>query len=98
MPDMFLHSLDAAGTLSQATKKRATAAQIRTDLRQRIERLAARNPKLRGCAAPLPKALQVDRDGAPNWTVDGFPELQPGCFTTMVTLIDQARREYELVG
>jgi hypothetical protein len=98
MPDMFLHGLDAAGSLRPVTvKKKATAAEIRTDLQERIARLAAREPKFRGCAAPLPKALHVDRNGAPNWTVDGFPELQPGCFTAMVKMVDQARLEYELV-
>jgi hypothetical protein len=98
MPDMFLRSLDAAGTLSPTGRKRASAAEIRADLYERIERLAARDPRFRGCGAPLPKPLQVVRDGAPNWTVDGFPELQPGCFTALVTLVDEARREYELVA
>ena len=97
MPDMFLHSLDAAGTLHPARKKRATAVEIRADMQDRIARLAAREPKFRGCAAPFPKALRVERDSAPNWTIDGFPELQPGCFTALVALVDQARRDYELV-
>jgi hypothetical protein len=97
MPDMFLQNLDAAGILHPvAIKKPATAAEIRAELRQRIERLAAREPKFRGCAAPVPKALHVDRDGAPNWTIDGFPNLQPGCFTALVKIVDQARLEYEL--
>jgi hypothetical protein len=98
MPDMF-QSLEAAASLHGLTiKKRATAAEIHADLHQRIERLAAREPEFKGCAAPQPKPLHVGRDGAPNWTVDGFPELQPGCFTTMVKIVDQARREYDLVA
>jgi hypothetical protein len=97
MPDMFLQSLDADTLQPVTIKKRATAREIRADLRERIERLAAREPRFRGCAAPLPKPLQVGRDGAPNWTVDGFPELQPGCFTALVKIVDQARLEYELV-
>ena len=97
MPDMFLQTLDAADSLHPfTTKKRATAAEIRADLRARIERLAAREPKFRGCAAPLPKPLRAGRDGAPNWTIDGFPELQPGCFTALVKIVDQARLEYDL--
>jgi hypothetical protein len=94
---MFLQSLDAADTPSPATRKRATAAIIHADVSERIERLAAREPKYRGCAAAFPKPLQVARDGAPNWTVDGFTELQPGCFTALVKIVDQARLEYELV-
>jgi hypothetical protein len=99
MPDMFLQSLDAADVLHPITlKKRATAAEIHADLSERIARLAAREPKYRGCAAALPKPLHVPRDGAPNWTVDGFPDLQPGCFTALVRIVDQARLEYELVA
>ncbi len=36
-------------------------------------------------------------EGGPNWTVDGFPDLAPGCFTEMVKILDQVRLEYELV-
>ena len=98
MPDMFHQSLDAADAANPVTiKKRATAAAIHADLSERIARLATREPKYRGCAAGLPKPLQVPRDGAPNWTVDGFTELQPGCFTALVKIVDQARLEYELV-
>lgn len=98
MPDMFLQSFDVAATLHPETiKKRATAAVIHADLSERIERLAAREPKFRGCAAALPKPLHVPRDGAPNWTVAGFTKLQPGCFTALVKIVDQARLEYELV-
>jgi hypothetical protein len=98
MPDMFLQSLDVADTLRGDTiKKRATAATIHADLSARIERLAAREPKFHGCAAALPKPLPVARDGAPNWTVAGFTKLQPGCFTALVKIVDQARLEYELV-
>lgn len=98
MPDMFLQRPDTADVLQSATiKRRATADVIHADLRERIERLAAREPKFRGCAAGLPKLLPVHRDGAPNWTVDGFTELQPGCFTALVKVVDQVRLEYELV-
>jgi hypothetical protein len=97
MPDMF-HSLEAAASLHGLTiKKRATAAEIRADLHQRIERLAAREPRFQGCSAPQPKPLPVRRDGAPNWTIAGFTELQPGCFTELVKIVDQARLEYDLV-
>jgi hypothetical protein len=96
---MFLQRPDTADVLQSVTtiKKRATAEIIHADLRERIERLAAREPKFRGCAAGLPKPLPVRRDGAPNWTVDGFTELQPGCFTALVKVLDQVRLEYELV-
>jgi hypothetical protein len=98
MPDMFVQRSHAAEALHPLTvKKRATAAAIHADLRERIERLAARDPKFRGCTAGALKPLQALRDGAPNWTVDGFTELQPGCFGALVRIVDQARLEYELV-
>jgi hypothetical protein len=99
MPDMFLQHRDAAGDLQPVTfKKRATAAEIHADLSERIARQAAREPKLRGCAAPMPRLSPSQRDGAPNWTVAGFPNLQPGCFTALVKIVDQARLEYDLVS
>ena len=99
MPDMFHHSFDAADALRPITiRKRATAAEIQADLSERIERQATREPRLRGCAAPVPLLSRTQRAGAPNWTVNGFPNLQPGCFTALVKIVDQARREYELVA
>ena len=96
MPDLFFQS-DAADALRPGTaKKRATADVIHADLTKRIEQLAAREPKFSGCAAARPKPLPVRRDGAPNWTIDGFTELKSGCFTALVKIIDQVRLEYEL--
>ena len=99
MPDMFLlQRLDTAEILRPVTvKKRATAEAIHADLTDRIERLAAREPRFLGCTASLPKPLPPRRDGAPNWTIDGFPQLHSGCFTTLVKIVDQVRLEYELV-
>jgi hypothetical protein len=57
-----------------------------------------RDDKFRGCSAPRPRSSRVRTDGAPNWTVDGFPGLPSGGFGRMVELLDQARKEYELVG
>jgi len=53
-------------------------------------------------SAPIQRrraARRTEREAlAPNWTVDGFPGLPSGGFGRMVELLDQARREYELVG
>jgi hypothetical protein len=78
-------------------KKRATAEEIQADLQGRIDRLIARNEKYRGCKTTLPRPIGVRGEGAPNWTVDGFPDLPSGCFSEMVRILDQVRREYELV-
>jgi hypothetical protein len=78
-------------------RKQATAAEIRADLQERIDRCIARDPKFTGCEAPLPRAVTPRREGAPNWTIDGFSALAPGCFTAVVRIVDQARLEYELV-
>jgi hypothetical protein len=86
-------------TLSPITiRKRADAHEIQAALQQRIDRLAARDGAFRDCTAPPPRPLPVHRDSAPNWTIDGFPGLPSGGFGRMVQLLDQVRREYELVG
>ncbi len=79
-------------------KKRATADEIQADLQERIDRLIARDAKFQGCLAPRPRPIPARHEDAPNWTVDGFPGLASGCFTTLVKLVDQARLEYELVS
>lgn len=79
-------------------KKRATAEEIRADLQERIDRCIARDAKFRGCEAPVPRPVAPRVDGAPNWTIDGFTGLAPGCFTALVKIVDQARLEYELVS
>ncbi len=98
MSSMFVHNA-AAFTAPPATiKKRATADEIQSDLQERIDRLAARDDKFRGCTAPRPRPSRARTIDAPNWTVDGFPGLPSGGFGRMVELLDQARKEYELVG
>ena len=79
-------------------KKRATADEIQAELQERLDRLAARDEKLRGCTAPRPRPSRVRTDGTPNWTVDGFPGLPSGGFGRMVELLDQARKEFDLEG
>ena len=44
----------------------------------------------------MPKPQAPAREGAPNWTIDGFTVLQSGCFTALVRIVDQVRLEYEL--
>ena len=77
------------------TRKRASADEIQADLQQRIDRLARRDEKFRGCTAARPRKI-ARRERAANWTVDGFPGLPSGGFGTLVRLLDQARMEYEL--
>ena len=77
-------------------KKRATADEIRADLQSRIDRLAARDEKYRGCRVSPPKAIGTNRNGH-NWTIAGFPDLASGCFTEVVKIFDQVRLEYDLV-
>ena len=98
MSTMFAQNAAALSTPPVTLKKHATADEIRADLQERIDRLAARDEKFRGCTAPRPRPSRARTDGAPNWTVDGFPGLPSGGFGRMVELLDQARKEYELVG
>jgi len=98
MSSMFVPNAAAFSAPPAAIKKRATADEIQADLQERIDRLATRDEKFRGCTAPRPRSSRARADGAPNWTVDGFPGLPSGGFGRMVELLDQARKEYELVG
>ena len=77
-------------------KKRATAEEIHADLQERIDRLARREEKYRGCRVSEPKPIAPNKNGY-NWTVAGFPDLPTGCFTEVVKIVDQARLEYELI-
>ena len=98
MSTMFAQNAVAFSAPPVTIKKRATADEIQADLQERIDRLAARDEKFRGCTAPRPRPSRARTDSAPNWTVDGFPGLPSGGFGRMVELLDQARKEYELVG
>jgi hypothetical protein len=78
-------------------KKRATADEIHADLQQRIDRLALRDEKYRGCKVSPPKPIDPNKNGH-NWTIAGFPDLPTGCFGGVVKIVDQARLEYELIN
>lgn len=76
-------------------KKRATAEEIQDELRRRIQQcdgLCCRS------GVPAPRPVTPKETGAPNWTIDGLPELAPGCFGTIVRIVDQARDEFELAA
>lgn len=79
-------------------RKRATAEEIQADLSARIDGYSARDARLQGCEAPRPRPTRTVREDGSNWTVDGFPVLADGCFGTLVRIVDEARREYELVS
>jgi len=83
---------------SVTIKKRATAAEIQSDLEERIERWARRAGHCRRCGAPVPQAARPKEAGGANWIVKGLPELAPGCFGAIVGIVDQMRLEYELVS
>ncbi len=98
MPDSFFQAIAAEPPPPITLKKRATAEEIEADLKERIDRAAQRDPRLEGCATSHPRRIRVRAEGAPNWTVDGFPGLASGCFTTLVAIVDQARLEYDLIS
>lgn len=83
---------------SVTRKKRATAEEIQADLKQRIELSDDRDGNCRGCGTPTPRLVRPKAEGGSNWIVEGLPELAPGCFGTIVKIVDQARLEYELVS
>ena len=98
MPESMISTAAAVFAPPPTIKKRATAAEIHAELQERIDRLAARDERFRGCAASRPRSTRARTDGAPNWTVEGFPGLPSGGFGTLVKVLDQVRMEYDLVG
>ena len=98
MSAMFAQNAADFTAPESTTRKRATADEIQADLQERIDRLAQRDEKFRGCIAPRPRPSRARTESAPNWTVDGFPGLPSGGFGRMVELLDQSRMEYDLVG
>ena len=83
---------------SVTVKKRATAQEIEADLRQRIARCADCGGNCRGCGAPTPRLVKPKEEGGANWIVERLPGLANGCFGAIVKIVDQARREYELIA
>jgi hypothetical protein len=79
------------------TKKRATAEEIQAELKRRIETCPDCNGGCRGCGSPRPRRVTPKAEDAANWIVEGLPGLAPGCFGSIVRIVDQARVEYELV-
>ena len=99
MPDVFFPTPTVLHPRHPVTtKKRATASEIQADLQGRIDRLAKRKPTFRGCTAPRPYLSSVRSGTDANWAVDGFPGQPPGGFGRLAQLLDQAQREYELIG
>ena len=84
--------------MTQPQRKRATAEEIHADLRARLEQTIAQDAKFVGCEAPRPRPTRTLQGDGSNWTVDGFPVLADGCFSGLVRIVDEARREYELVA
>ena len=78
-------------------RKRATADEIKAELKRRIELCTARDGACRSCEAPTPEAARPRNEGDPNWIVVALPFLVDGCFTAILQIVDQARLEYELV-
>lgn len=76
----------------------ATAAEIEAELRRRIELCPDRDGSCCGSGVPTPRFARPREEGGPNWTVDGLPELAPGCFGTILKIVDQVRLEYELAA
>jgi hypothetical protein len=98
MSTTLAHNAAAFSAPPVTVRKRATADEIQADLQERIARLAARDERFRSCTVTRPQLSHARKETAPNWTVAGFPGLPSGGFGRMVELVDQARKEYELVG
>ena len=79
-------------------RKPATAVEIRTELRRRIDACDDLEGNCRSCGVPEPRSMGSKEVGGPNWGVDALPELAHGCFAAILKIVDQARLEFELVA
>ncbi len=77
-------------------RKRATAEEIQVELRRRIDDCPERDGSCCRSGVPTPRFSAPRSAGDPNWTVDGLPDLAPGCFGAILKIIDQARLEFDL--
>ncbi len=80
------------------SKKLATSEEIQVELQRRIELCSGRDGSCCRSGVPTPRFTKPKEAGGPNWTVDGLPELAPGCFGVILKIVDQARLEYELTS
>lgn len=87
--------IDASEEIVMA-RKRATAAEIRAELERRIRICPDREGSCSRSGVPMPRSARPREVDGPNWTVDGLPELAPGCFAVILKIVDQARLEFEL--
>jgi hypothetical protein len=80
------------------TKKRATAAEIRTEIQNRIRESREMGGDCRECEAPTPRpAAPMDNAGC-NWTIDFLPDRIPGCEKFVLLIVKKAMREFELIS
>lgn len=80
------------------TKKRATAAEIRAEIQNRIRESKEMGGACREFVAPIPRpAAPIDNDGC-NWTIHALPSRMPGCEELVLLIVKKAMREFELIS
>ena len=80
------------------TRKRATAAEIRTEIQNRIQESKEMGGDCRECVAPIPRvAVPMDNAGC-NWTIDFLPSTMPGCEKFVLLIVRKAMGEFELIS
>jgi hypothetical protein len=79
-------------------KKRATAAEIRTEIQNRIQESKDMGGDCRECVAPTPRpAAPMDNEGC-NWTIDFLPSRIPGCEKFVLMIVKKTMGEYDLIS
>jgi hypothetical protein len=77
------------------SKRRATAAEIQTEIGRRLRRAAAAQRQCAGCVAPRPVPIELRGDGV-NWGVEGF-QAEPGCAKFLMAVLTDVMHDFELV-
>jgi len=80
------------------TKKRATAAEIRAEIRNRIRESEEMGGVCREFIAPMPRpAAPMDNEDC-NWTIHALPSRMPGCEKFVLLIVKKAMGEFELIS
>jgi len=77
-------------------KKRATAAEIKSVIHERISKSTAAAGDCRNVGAPTPFLIEP-KDASCNWDVGLAPKMTAVCERVVNVIVLQVMREYELI-
>jgi hypothetical protein len=77
-------------------KIKATAEEIRLEIKRRIEGSHGWDGDCKDCRAPTPRFTDPGTNHGCNWTIAVFPGVLPGCLEFVKNVTQTVMAEYEL--